>query len=112
MSGNRGRIATLIDGTPGDTTRLVSTDSAQNLPADIITIGGKKSRFILLTTEEENMRYTIGPLATPTQGVSGVGHLLFPGMILELDNQVAIATFQYISAVAGVHGVFQVTGET
>lgn len=105
-------IVTAIDGKPGDTTRVVTTDVATNLPAGVITVSSKLSRFVMITCEIANVRYTVGSGATPTQGASGVGHILYPGQTLELSHKTAISTFQHISALASTPGTLQITPET
>ena len=105
-------VVAVIDGKPGDTTRVVSTDAAQNLPAGVITVTSKKSRFLLITCEGANIRFTAGAGATPTSGASGTGHILYAGQHIEISHKLAISTFQYISAIAGVPGVLQITPET
>tara|TARA_R100001244_G_C5167115_1_gene131463 strand:- start:1604 stop:1942 length:339 start_codon:yes stop_codon:yes gene_type:complete len=112
MSGGRGRIVAVIDGAPGNTTRVVTTNSATNLAAGVITVSGKSSRFVMITCEVANVRYTLGSGATPTQGASGLGHILNPGQTLELDHGTAISTFQHISAIASTPGTLQITPET
>ena len=97
-------------GVPGTTFRMASTDAAQYLtPANLIDSNGKRASAVLITFETNSIRVSYN--ATPTQGASGLGHLMPAGASYKISSPQAAQQFQFISAANGVHGAIIVTSE-
>jgi len=97
-------------GAPGPTTRLAASDTAQSLPSNVITKDGKDAVAVLITCEENDIRFALGGV-TPTQGASAVGHVLAVGESIRLASPEAVTTFKFINKTNGQNGVIQVTPE-
>lgn len=96
-------------GMPGETFTQTSTNTAQSLTAaSILGSSGAPSIGALITFETNDVKYAFGG-ATPVS--SGLGHTADVSVqpTLWLDSGNAVKTFEFISAVAGAHGVLQVT---
>ncbi len=105
----------IIGGIVTDTFRITSTNAAQaftsaqyrknNIPAIRARISG----------EVNDIRYALGS-ATPTQGATGLGHILAadadlgPSEVI-LNNPQQIQSFSFLSHTNNVHGGIQVTME-
>lgn len=87
------------------TTRVVSTDVAQNLPAAYLTCDA-----VDISCETNSIRYGMAG-ATPTQGATGIGHILQDGDFIRLTNNAQVRGFKFISKENGVHGALQISGE-
>ena len=104
------RIVQVISGTPGDTTRVVSSDTAASLATAITQSNSKKAKFAMISIEIASVRFTFNGV-TPVQGASAIGHKVAVGSVLHLESQKAIEEMKYISGDAGGAGVFQITVE-
>ena len=96
-------------GMPGDTFTQTSTNVAQALTAgSIVGSAGNPCIGALITFETNDIKYCMGG-STPVS--SGLGHTADVSVdpVLWLDSGNAVKTFRFISAVAGAHGVIQVT---
>jgi len=99
-----------MDGNPASTTRTASTDTAQTFSSADYNASGATAVAVLITCETNNIRFGLGG-TTPTQGASGIGHLLYVGQSLRLTHPQAIRTFSFVSAANGVAGAIQTTFE-
>lgn len=106
----RANIVAVLDGEAGATTRIACTDNSTQLPAGVRIASGKSARFATITLEDNDIRYTLGG-STPTQGASGLGHVLYPGDVLELYTKNQIDAFRHINAINSADAVIQVTAE-
>lgn len=99
-----------MTGIYGPTVRMASSDVAQSFPANVLAdTAGEPSDSVLITCESNDIR--IGWMTTPTQGASGVGHLMANGDAFRIVGRDNILRFKFISAASGVHGVLQITPE-
>jgi len=101
-------------GAPGPTTRIAGADTVKTLSSVFTNANGAPAIGAILTCETENLRFTLGgnivtPTYPPTQGAAALGHLLYSGQSLVLQNGKQVRTFQFINAVAQADGVLQVT---
>ena len=98
----------LVTGVPGVTFRMASTDIAQALtPTNLINAAGRRAIAVLITCETQNIRFAFG--VTPTEGASGLGHIIYPEGSFNMASARAAQTFRFISAAAGVHGALLIT---
>lgn len=101
------KYSTPMRGIPGDTTRVAVTDVSQQFAAAIFTLNNSPAVSILISCEDQNVRYAFG--VDPTQGANQIGHMFYAGAVLELVGGRAIREFRFINDVNGVDGVLQVT---
>ena len=97
-----GETKTTIQITTSNTAKALI--HADNL-ASLLDSDGKLIQSCLITCETYDVRFAFN--ATPVS--SGLGHLLYVGQSIQIDNPRSLADFKYISAVAGSHGVLMVT---
>ena len=76
--------------------------------------GGQPALGAIITCEAGDIRFTMGgnivtPTNPPTQGASGLGHVLFNGQSLYLSSGPTIRTFQFIAHTNGVAATLQIT---
>lgn len=96
----------ILDGNTGITTSVVSTNTAQNLPALTLTNAqGKRSNGVLITVETADIRYAFN--ATPT--IAGLGHTLEAGTTIILNHPRSVAMFNFISKTTSTPATLQVT---
>ena len=100
-------IVTELHADPGTTVSLTSSDSAQAIPAGVLNASNKPAKRVWITVEDNTVRVGFGGAAISTS----LGHLFYAGDIIKLDSYKQANEFRVISAVAGVHGVLQITGE-
>lgn len=97
-----------FDGSPGVTTTLTSSDTAQSLSAAILTVSGRTCKGMIMTIETNPVRIAFG--AAPTQGSTpDLGHVLDVGSTARFYGEDIASDFQYISANAGNAGYIQLT---
>lgn len=96
-------------GSIGVTTKLTSTDTAQALPATILTCPTSGRPLLAATFYVETKSIRIGIGAVPTQ--AGLGPLLADGDVLRVVGRKNLEGFQFISAASGQHGSMQVVPE-
>lgn len=96
-------------GSIGVTTKLTSSDTAQSLPASLLTdpTSGKPLMAATFFVETNSIRIAIG--ATPTQ--AGLGPKLADGDSIRIVGIENLVHFMYISATAGQHAPIQVLPE-
>lgn len=99
-----------IHGFPGETYRVACFDAYGELADNVIRQGTKHAIALLVTCEDNDIRFTVGD-TFPTQGAGAVGHLLLANQSLRLANPRAIDTFRFINAVNGQTAVLQATAE-
>jgi hypothetical protein len=99
-----------ICGIPTKTVRIPVTDTAKTFTSDNYTNNGKPAIAVLITCETHNIRFAFAG-AVPTQGVSGLGHILFANQSMRLANGYAIRTLSFINADNGNDAVIQATFE-
>lgn len=99
-------------GKAGDTVRLVATDAAQHFPnSKLVNASGKPAIAVNITCEDNQVRFTHGDTAVPTQGDSGLGHILYIGQSYRISNGNSIRSFQHLNHTNGSVGVLQATFE-
>ena len=102
-------------GIPGPTTRIVVGDTVDNLADEYDSpINEFPAIGAVVTCEAGDVRFTMGgvidtPTIPPTQGVDGLGHILYEGQSLVLSSGVAARTFQFIAHTNGTAATLQVT---
>ena len=106
-------------GIPGPTTRIVVGDTVDNLADEYDSpINSFPAIGAVITCEAGDVRFTMGgdinalvdpPAIWPTQGVDGVGHILYEGQSLVLSSGVAARSFQFIAHTNGTAATLQVT---
>lgn len=98
-------------GTMGVTTRVATTDTATGISASILTsaTGSRSAQAVTISIETANVR--VGFNVSPTQGGSGIGHLMYPGDSWRIVGRENLEQFKYISASNGVAGAIQMTAE-
>lgn len=106
------KISQAVGSIPTQTKRIASTDTAQGFDAaDLVDAFESRVVAALVTFEGDDIRVAFGG-TEPTQGVSGVGHLMADGGSIYLEGPEEVNSFQFISAVAATPGVVQVTFKT
>ena len=104
-----------FSGRPGPTTRIVVGDSVDELSDEFnSTTDGKPAVGAVLTAELGDIRFTMGgnittPTYPPTQGASGLGHILYEGQSLVLSSGPTVRTFQFIAHTNSVAATLQIT---
>jgi len=98
-------------GSMGVTTRIASTDSAAGITSTLLydSSTGRHATAATLSFETNNIR--VGFRVSPTQGASGVGHLLYPGDSWRIVGRENLEQFKAISAINGAAGAYQITLE-
>ena len=108
-----GTMTMLFGGEPGPTTRYACSDTAQNLSAIYNNSSSRPAIGAIVTAEVGDVRFTLGgALAStypPTQGASGLGHILYEGQSIQLGSGPAVRTFQFLSHTNGASATIQVT---
>ena len=92
------------------TQTVVSTDTAANLPADVITTTGVRASAVYITCEDANIRWTVGGGDDPDTATP-LGHILYSAQGLRIANSHWIKTFRFISAEAQTPARLQITSE-
>ena len=92
-------------GSPGPTTKFTASDAAQNLSSIYTNANGAPAIGAIITCEAADVRFTMGgnittPTYPPTQGVAGLGHVLFENQSLSLTSMKQVRTFQFINYTA------------
>ncbi|MCK5607055.1 hypothetical protein KAR91_34545 [Candidatus Pacearchaeota archaeon] len=103
-----------LTGMPGDTTRVVLSDAVDTLVANSLheDANGVRAVGVFITVETDDCRFTVGPSGNnPTQGDTGLGHILYEGQSIRLTNPYQILTFEIINYSNGTDSVIQVTPE-
>ncbi len=101
------KFAVAIEGIPGTTIRVDVTDEVQQFAAAIHTRNGNPAISLMISCEEEAIRYAYR--VDPTQDDPALGHILYAGQMLPLLNGRTIREFRFINEVAQTNGVLQVT---
>ena len=103
-----------FSGSPGPTTRIACSDTADNLADEYDSGDGAPAVGAILTAEVGDIRFTMGgnittPTYPPTQGASGLGHILYEGQSLALSSGRQVRTFQFIAHTNGTTPTLMVT---
>ena len=109
-----GQTMMTFSGTPGPTTRIVVGDTVDELSDEYNNASGEPAIGAVITCEAGDVRFTMGgniatPTYPPTQGASGLGHILYEGQSLYLSSGPTVRTFQFIAHTNGVAATLQVT---
>lgn len=96
-------------GTMGVTTRVATTDTAAGIAAALLESNSRKATAATLSIETKNVR--IAFRATPTQGATGVGHLLYPGDSWRVVGRENLEQLLWISATNAQAGAVMITVE-
>ena len=108
-------LAIPTSGIPGPTTRIVVGDVVDNLADEYDSpINAFPCIGAVITCEVGDIRFTMGgviatPTIPPTQGVAGLGHILYEGQSLVISSGPATRTFQFIAHTNGQAATLQVT---
>jgi len=100
----------VFQGLPSETERIAATDEAQQFTASQYMKNSSPAIAVVITCETNQIRFCLGG-ATPTQGVAGLGHILYVGQSLRLASGRAIQTFSFINHTNGSNGFLQATFE-
>lgn len=96
-------------GKPGATTKVTGADTAATLSAIYnSTTDGKPAIGAIITCEVNNIRWTLGT-ATPTQGASGLGHVLVAGQSMVLQSGSQVRAFKHINYTNAANAILQIT---
>jgi hypothetical protein len=98
-------------GSMGVTTRIATTDTAAGITSTLLydTTTARHACAATISVETKNIRVAFR--ATPTQGASGVGHLLYPGDSWRIVGRENLEQFLAISATNGQAGAYMITLE-
>lgn len=88
--------------------KIASTNTNQALPANIVTNDSRNAVRVVITCEDNPIRYGFGGVI-PTAG--NLGHVLAANESLVIGHPGSIASFRFISATTDTHGNLQITGE-
>ena len=97
-------------GIGSETFRIVVTDDAQEFTLAQYASNGQPAIAAFITCEDHGVRYCFGG-ATPTEGGTGLGHVLPANGDIYLNNSQLIQTFSFINEAAQSAAVIQVTME-
>lgn len=100
----------LISGKPNKTYRIAATDVAQGFTQARYVKDSTAAIGALITCEDNDIRFTFGT-STPTQGATGLGHVLHKDQSFKLNNPYAISTFKFLNKTNGSDGAIQVSFE-
>ena len=101
-----------IQGFPGTTQQLTSTNAAAGLPAASVTRSDRQAAIaVAVTVEANDLRICYDGSAPTTSTGTAFGHILASGQSLRLENPMAIAAFRFVSKTAGAAAVVHVTPE-
>ena len=101
------KYITNLEGIPGITTRVVATDAVQYLAAAIYSLNDHPANIVVISCEVNQLRYAFE--VDPTEGATGLGHILYVGQTIVLSSGRLIREFRFINAVAQSEGIIQVT---
>jgi len=99
-----------LTGQPEQTQRIVAGDAVKVLINEVTLNSANPVIGVLITCEGSDIRFALGGV-NPTQGVSGVGHILYADQSLKLTGTDAIQSFRFINKTNGSNGTIQVTVE-
>ena len=106
-----------VRGTPGITTKITVTDTARTLEEAgmSVSLNGKNAIGALVTVDNSKLaiygiRCTFGDPDSVTPTVV-LGHILYTGDSIYLDNPLSVRTFQFINLTQQEAAVIQVTLE-
>jgi hypothetical protein len=88
----------------------LTTATAIGFTAALITSGAKKARYVLISVETADIRFTLDgttPVITATDG--GVGHLLTAGQSYYVEGIPSVEQFLCINAVAASGAIVRCT---
>lgn len=100
----------VLEASPRSTTRVVSSNDVQILPAEVTGPDGVKASFVFISIEDNPVRVAFGG-DEPGRGGSPVGHFLEAGDAVVLSSWSAIRSFRFTNAVQDSDAVLQVTTE-
>lgn len=99
-----------ISGFPSRTISITCTNVPQSIPDPQFTQGGRPVIAMLLSCEDNGIRFTFGD-ADPDIG-NQVGHTLYPGYdFVRLENSAMVRTFQVCNAITDLTAVAHITLE-
>ena len=94
----------LIEGVPGTTVHLTSTDVEQYIPVAVYRSGDIPAIYLFLQCQEENIRFAYNVVPT-----GAVGYIFYAGATMTLKNGRTVREFRFISAAAQTPGDLVVT---
>jgi hypothetical protein len=101
------KYQTELSGIPDTTQRVVGTDLSAAIPAAYITSGVHHAIGAMISCETQNLRYAFA--THPTQGADGLGHILYVGQTLTLNNGRLLDEIRFINHTNGSVGYYQIT---
>lgn len=99
-----------FQGLPDDTERIVVTDVAQQFTAAQYRKNGSPAIAVIITCETNQIRFCLGG-ATPEEGATGLGHILYVGQSIRLASGRAIQDFSFINHTDAAEAILQCTWE-
>ena len=106
-----------VRGTPGITTKITVTDTAQTLTdaGMSVSLGGKNAIGALVTVDNSkistaHIRCTFGDPDSVAPTII-LGHIMFAGDSIYLDNPLSVRTFQFINYAQQETAIIHVTLE-
>lgn len=90
------------------TVRIAVTDAVQVFTDAQLRYNGQPVQSVLITCELFDIRFGLGG-AVPTQGVNGLGHILYTRQSISLENINDIRTFSFINHTNASNAALQAT---
>lgn len=96
-------------GTPGDTIKLTSSDTATALSASVITNAGRAMQGMIITVDTNPIKIAFNGVS-PVQAATNVGHILAKDSApLIIQGADLCSTMKYISSTSGNVGYMYLT---
>ena len=106
-----------VRGTPGITTKITVSDTARTLTdaGMSVSLGGKNAIGALVTVDNSkistaHIRCTFGDPDSVAPTII-LGHIMFAGDSIYLDNPLSVRTFQFINSSVANNAVMHITLE-
>ncbi len=96
-----------VNGTPGGTVRVASSDTSQNLTT-AVTGTIKPPRAVLITVETYDVRISFVNAAVQT-GAAEVGHVVSVGSSFWINSTQAYNNIKFINKTNGSNSILQIT---
>jgi len=104
------RYTYILDGIPGETSKVASDDTEAALADSIVKSSGEVAFALLITCEGNDVRFSLGG-GTLTQGAAGtgVGHILYSEQSVKIEGSKNVTSLKHVNAVNGSDGYLQIT---
>ena len=97
-----------MDGVAYGPVKVAGTNANVALPAGIITQASRNAMAVVISCEENAIRYAFGGIIP---AINGAGHILYPGSVLKIAHPAAVASFLYINHTSSANASLMITGE-